>query len=199
MFPDKHCHDFEYSETQLVARVPSSLHPTMKYESGILSPCVAVKQRKSENSVRHPSNLLFKNGKRIAAVALTAFVLVVGSRFLIGGQQGSANRIDIGYAAIQTVVTASQSGTQERLTPGVLVRIYGNRDHRESFAFSNPDGVAYVPLRPGHYCFEAFNREGVRIELTRTQARCFEVKKNEDTQVGVELLSLGKAPTTPPN
>ena len=38
MFLDKHCHDFEYSETQLVARVPSSLHPTMKYESGILSP-----------------------------------------------------------------------------------------------------------------------------------------------------------------
>ena len=127
-------------------------------------------------------------------MALTAFVLVVGSRFLIGGQQGSANRIDIGYAAIQTVVTASQSGTQERLTPGVLVRIYGNRDHRESFAFSNPDGVAYVPLRPGHYCFEAFNREGVRIEPTRTQARCFEVKKNEDTQWVWSSYLSGKHP-----
>jgi hypothetical protein len=37
---------------------PSSLHPTVKYESGILSSCAAVKQKVSEKSVCHPPQIL---------------------------------------------------------------------------------------------------------------------------------------------
>ena len=66
-------------------------------------------------------------------------------------QRQGTERMRIGYAIIQTVIASSVPGTPERMMPGVLIRIYNDNYQRESFAYSNADGIAIAPLHPGKY------------------------------------------------
>ena len=97
--------------------------------------------------------------------------------------------INIGYAIVQTVAAPAVQGDSEHFVPRVFVRMYNLKEGRESFGVSNQDGMLMVPLRPGSYCFEAFNRKGMPLELTSSQKRCFELTADRDVDVGVELSS----------
>ena len=43
--------------------------------------------------------------------------------------------------------------------PGVIVRVTPQEGPGESFAVTNEAGVEVMALRPGHYCFEAYDRD----------------------------------------
>lgn len=94
-------------------------------------------------------------------------------------------RIQLGYAYIQTVRGSAVAGDPQHMYPGIVVRIFPKRGNGEVLAISNRDGVVHVPLRPGQYCFEAFDRNGAELVLDAKQARCFSIRLNETTDIGV--------------
>jgi len=69
--------------------------------------------------------------------------------------------------------------------PGVIVRVNPQQQAGESFVLSNGAGVALMPLRPGNYCFEAYDQKGNALRLDTKQPVCFSVAQNETTEVGV--------------
>ncbi len=63
----------------------------------------------------------------------------------------------------------------------------GNDGKRESFAISSGEGYVAVPLRPGRYCFEAYDQKGLRLKLDSEQAKCFELRANDRLVTGIVL------------
>lgn len=94
-------------------------------------------------------------------------------------------RIQIGYANIQTVKGSAVAGDPQHMYPGIVIRIFPKRGNGEVLAISNRDGIVAVPLRPGHYCFEAFDRNGAELVLDPKQAGCFSIDLNKTTDIGV--------------
>ncbi len=94
-------------------------------------------------------------------------------------------RIQLGYAYIQTVKGSAVAGNPQQMFPGIVVRIFPKRGNGEVFAISNRDAVVHVPLRPGQYCFEAFDDKGTALALDPKQASCFQITLDKTTDVGV--------------
>jgi hypothetical protein len=85
----------------------------------------------------------------------------------------------------QTVKGSAVAGDPQQMYPGIVVRMFPKRGNGEVFAISNRDGVVLVPLRPGQYCFEAFDGDGTGLALDLKQASCFPISLNKTTDVGV--------------
>lgn len=95
--------------------------------------------------------------------------------------------VPFGYAHVQTVKSGREVGAAQTMQPGIVVRFTPKHRSGETFTLSNRDGVALVPLRPGVYCFDAFDRKGNALRLEPTQATCFPIVKGETTEVGVVI------------
>lgn len=119
----------------------------------------------------------------VVVVALLCFGFVVG---------GESDHIELGFANIQTVRGAEQTGSSQHLTSGIIVRIFDKVQGREIFALSNEAGIAVVPLRPGSYCFDAFGHTGNRLDLDKKQSRCFSIRSGEIIELGVVLSHQSK-------
>ena len=115
---------------------------------------------------------------------LVKTVLVVA---LFGGI-GIANQLkplELGFADCHTVRASKvESGPQEYIS-GIVIRLVSKDGTRESFAVPNKEGYVSVPLRPGSYCFEAYDRKGSPLELDSEQERCFEIKAKDNLYLGV--------------
>lgn len=98
---------------------------------------------------------------------------------------GQPRRIQLGYANVQTVKRSPAPGDLQHMYPGIVVRMFPVRGRGESFAVSNRDGIVVVPLRPGQYCFEAFDGNGVQLVLDAKQANCFSIHLDKTTDIGV--------------
>lgn len=72
--------------------------------------------------------------------------------------------------------------------PGVIVRVTPQEGPGESFVVSNEAGVQLMPLRPGDYCFQAYDRKGKQLRLAPQQPNCFSVAKGKTTDVGIVIL-----------
>lgn len=99
----------------------------------------------------------------------------------------SSNNVALGFASIQTVITAEQPGGKQHMQSGIIVRIFSEEGGREVFTLSNEAGVAMVPLRPGNYCFDAFDIKGISLNLDKKQSRCFPIRAGETIEVGVAV------------
>lgn len=94
-------------------------------------------------------------------------------------------RLRLGYAVCQTVKTVGAYPTPQEVLPGTVIRFLDSTKGREIFAISNKDGMVLVPLRPGKYCFEAYDKNGARYNLDPEQRDCFSVKQSEHVEIGV--------------
>jgi hypothetical protein len=92
----------------------------------------------------------------------------------------------------ETVTAANADSGTQRMTPNIVGRVFDDSQKRETFAVSNEVGIAIVPLRPGNYCFEAFDHEGHSLTLDKTQSRCFDLKRAEYPTIGVVLSKNGE-------
>jgi hypothetical protein len=104
---------------------------------------------------------------------------------LLFNSHAQPRRVQLGYAYIQTVKGSAVAGDPQQMYPGIVVRMFPKRGHGEAFAISNRDGIVLVPLRPGQYCFEAFDGNGTGLALDPKQASCFPITLNKTTDVGV--------------
>jgi hypothetical protein len=106
-------------------------------------------------------------------------------------------RIALGHVIVQTV-TVDTNGAS-KMIGGAMVRIFGENTSAESFAFSSPEGVVDIPVRPGTYCYEALSNKGESLPLrtlppseklplrTSPNDRCFPVRSGEVHEVSVEF------------
>jgi hypothetical protein len=115
----------------------------------------------------------------------TTMLLAVCMMLLAGGSEDK--QISLGFAHFQTVKAAQKSGVAQSMYPDIIVRVTPQKGAGESFLFSNEAGVALMPLRPGNYCFDAYNRKGSALRLDSKQATCFSIIRNETTEVGVVI------------
>ena len=97
--------------------------------------------------------------------------------------------LEVGFADCHTVRASKvEGGTQEYIS-GIVIRLVSKDGTRESFAVPNKEGYVSVPLRPGSYCFEAYDRRGSPLELDLEQERCFEIKAKDRLYLGVVLAA----------
>jgi hypothetical protein len=97
----------------------------------------------------------------------------------------SAAKVQWGVLNVSTV--AHVGGQQGRYLPNVVVRYFDKKTGRETLSMSNKEGIDYVVLRPGHYCFEAFTKSGHKLQLFRDQPSCFDLRRGEELEVGVVI------------
>ena len=97
--------------------------------------------------------------------------------------------VELGFADCHTVRAAKVKGAPQEYVSGIVIRLVSKDGNRESFAVPNSDGFVSVPLRPGSYCFEAYDRKGSPLELDSEQARCFELVAREHLIVGIVLAA----------
>jgi hypothetical protein len=116
----------------------------------------------------------------------TTMIIAVCMMLLSSG--GEDKQIMVGFAHFQTVKTAPRPGAAEHMLPGVIVRVTPQEGAGESFLYSNDVGVGLMPLRPGNYCYAAYDRKGTPLRLDPKQETCFTISKGETTEVGVGVL-----------
>jgi len=104
---------------------------------------------------------------------------------LFSNSNAEQNRIELGYANIQTVKASVAAGRPQEMLPGVVVRIFPEQGAGETFAVSNVTGIVVVPLRPGQYCYDAFDQKGVALSLDPEQYTCFSIAVDQTTTIGV--------------
>ena len=97
--------------------------------------------------------------------------------------------IKIGFADCYTSRAAKIKGQPQNYVPSIVIRFLKADDKQESFAVSHFEGYVSVPLRPGTYCFEAYDKRGVQLELDPEQARCFDIRADESVHVGIVLAA----------
>lgn len=97
--------------------------------------------------------------------------------------------LQLGFADCHTVRAAKVKGEPQEYVPSIVIRMVSKDGARESFAISSNVGYVPVPLRPGSYCFEAYDRKGLRLELDAEQARCFDLVAHDRLVVGVVLAA----------
>ena len=112
----------------------------------------------------------------------TALVMCM---MLLVNSNAQQRRIQLGFAYFQTVKGSAVAGDPQHMYPGIVVRMFPKRGRGEVFGISNRDGVVLVPLRPGQYCFEAFDSKGTGLALDPNQASCFPITLGKTTDVGV--------------
>jgi len=102
------------------------------------------------------------------------------------GEQGNSG-LTFGWLNIQTVVVSADGDSH--MSPGIIVRISSQDNNVQSFGFSNEAGVLIMPLPPGNYCYDAYSQNGATLQLRRQgDSRCFVMKKDGVTEVGIEYL-----------
>ncbi|MBI3670492.1 MAG: hypothetical protein HY237_12010 [Acidobacteria bacterium] len=116
-----------------------------------------------------------------------AVTTVLAICMMLLSSSGEGTKIELGYAHFQTVKAASRPGAAQTMLPGVVVRVTRQEGGGESFVLTNEAGVELMPLRPGDYCFDAYDRKGNALPLDPKQASCFPIIKGETTEVGVVL------------
>jgi hypothetical protein len=102
---------------------------------------------------------------------------------------GPSKPLELGFADCHTVRAAKVKGEPQEYVPSIVIRFLSKDGSRESFAVSHNEGYVSVPLRPGTYCFEAYDRKGLRLELDAEQARCFDLRAQDSLEVGVVLAA----------
>ena len=100
----------------------------------------------------------------------------------------AAETVSLGVVECEAVWSSRISRPPHDHAPGIIVRLFSKDGKRETFAFSDGRGLAFVPLRPGDYCVQAFDKDGSQMELDTQQVNCFNVKKNESPTIGVVLM-----------
>lgn len=98
-------------------------------------------------------------------------------------------QIELGFAACHTVRAAKVEGEPQEYISGIVIRLVSKDGTRESFAVPNKEGYVSVPLRPGSYCFEAYDQKGSPLELDSKQARCFDLVARDNMIVGIALAA----------
>lgn len=111
--------------------------------------------------------------------------LVLATSACLG--QSAVPKVEFAFVNIETVSAAEMPGDAQHMEPGVIVRIFDDSRKREAFSMSNEAGIAVVPLRPGTYCFEAFDHDGHLLPLDQSQSRCFDLTLGQYPTVGVVL------------
>jgi hypothetical protein len=111
--------------------------------------------------------------------------------FMLSGfvTAGPPKPLELGFVDCHTVRAAKVKGEPQEYVPGIVIRFLSKDGTRESFAVSHNEGYVSVPLRPGTYCFEAYDRKGLRLELDAEQARCFDLRAQDSLEVGVVLAA----------
>ena len=99
----------------------------------------------------------------------------------------SPKPLELGFADCYTSRAAKVKGEPQEYVPGIVIRFLSKDGGREAFAVSLYEGYVSVQLRPGTYCFEAYDKKGVRLDLDPEQARCFDLRSRENLHVGVVL------------
>jgi hypothetical protein len=117
----------------------------------------------------------------------SAFVVVASLLSFVWSPEPAVDVISLGIAECEVVWAAKTPGRGQDPAFGVIVRIYSEDQRRESFALSDKRGLAFVPLRPGKYCLQAFDDKGSELGLDPTQAKCFSIEKNGSPIIGVVL------------
>lgn len=115
------------------------------------------------------------------------FIASLSSVFLLAGQSKPFERGDLslGFAQFETLTVTGSGGKH---TPFIVVRASNKAGKIQSFGLSNEAGVLGMPLPPGEYCYDAFSQAGHHLEMNRPESeRCFEVKQDQVTEVGVGL------------
>jgi hypothetical protein len=97
--------------------------------------------------------------------------------------------LELGFADCHTLRAAKEEGQNQERVYSVVLRMVSKDGKRETFAISNNVGYVSVPLRPGNYCVEAYDRKGLPLELDSDQARCFEIKAKDSLYLGVVLAA----------
>jgi hypothetical protein len=120
---------------------------------------------------------------------MNAIAMVLAVCMMLLSVGGVDAQIPLGFAHFQTVKAASRPGATEHMLPAVIVRVTPQEGAGESFLSSNEVGVGLMPLRPGNYCFEAYDQKGRPLRLDPKQETCFSISKGETTEVGVGVLS----------
>jgi hypothetical protein len=114
---------------------------------------------------------------------LNSFLFVLAIHGCLG--RTPAPKVEFAFVNIETVLAAEMPGDAQHMAPGIVVRLYDDSRKREAFALSNEVGIAIVPLRPGSYCFEAFEQDGHHLTLDQAQSRCFDLALGQFPTVGV--------------
>jgi hypothetical protein len=140
------------------------------------------------------------NGRVLIPIAFA--ICACASWGFVSKQPRTAN-IRLGFVNLGTTKESGPSPAPESYLGGVLVRFFDDSTKRESFAMTNDTGVALVPLRPGHYCAEAYGTDVRRLKLATRMNHgepvCFEILANTIKEVGVTLASDGNyKPNLPP-
>lgn len=97
--------------------------------------------------------------------------------------------LELGFADCHTLRAAKVKGEPQERVQSIVIRMVSKDRRRESFAISSSEGYVSVPLRPGSYCFEAYDQKGLRLELDLEQARCFDLVAHDRLVVGVVLAA----------
>ncbi len=102
---------------------------------------------------------------------------------------GPPKALELGFADCHTVRAAKVRGQPQEYVPGIVIRFLSKDGTRESFGVSHNQGYVSVPLRPGTYCFEAYDKKSLRLDLDPEQARCFDLRAQDSVEVGVVLAA----------
>jgi hypothetical protein len=117
---------------------------------------------------------------------VTALLIVLLSSM---AAQDPPKPLPLGFADFETVRAAKTKGELQVSVPSIVIRISSKDRKRESFAISSREGYVSVPLRPGSYCFDAYDQKGLQLELDSEQARCFDLVAHDRLVVGVVLAA----------
>lgn len=119
---------------------------------------------------------------------LSKFFLLIVAFLNPYGNGDRPQPIQLGFADCHTV-RAAVKGQPQEYVPSIVIRFVSKDGTHESFAVSHYEGYVSVPLRPGTYCFEAYDKKGLRLELDADQARCFDIRAHDSLEVGVVLAA----------
>lgn len=120
---------------------------------------------------------------------LSKITLLIITLFNPYGNGDQRQPIELGFADCHTVRAAKVKGQPQEYITGIVIRFLSKDGKRESFAVSHYEGYVSVPFRPGTYCFEAYDKKGLQLELDADQARCFDIRAHENLEVGVVVAA----------
>jgi hypothetical protein len=104
----------------------------------------------------------------------------------------TASESDFGFLWICSVRAAAHHGEPQKLVGSVVIGVYPSIDkRRESFTIADETGYVMIPLRPGHYCAEAYGTDGKKLLLDgKTNSGrpiCFNIVAHKVEEAGLTL------------
>lgn len=119
---------------------------------------------------------------------LATIILLSSSTTLFGVEKPETVKRDIEFG-IADIQIATIDNEKSILTPGIVVRITGQKNHVLSYGMTNEGGNVSMPLPPGRYCYELFDDKGKSLQTSRKgQRRCFDIEKDAVETVGIEFM-----------